>query len=326
VRNGCCIVNLSAGRKLPRRRHCGSILALTLARLMLVNFEPNLSDIMKLWRYCCIVFVVAPLFLRGQPPAPSSFSLSPGDITEAIINASGPVRLKVVLTPAKSAELTKFTEVNLKKQIWIIVADKIRSEPFILERMTGRSMELYVTSIEDALATVKALLTSKLKFEQLHKWKDSSGQTHYSEQPPARSADPSPPTGQIDNPATRTLLKDLQGSWQVIKATMNGRDTADRSLLEGHWKFQGNELVMNSPQKGTARFALKLDAKAEPRAFHLTGIEPADSGSGWMLFSRETNALKIAFHDNLEGRPAGFKPPNPRAKPELVVLTLAPKN
>ncbi len=44
-----------------------------------------------------------------------------------------------------------------------------------------------------------------------------------------------------------------------------------------------------------------------------------------MLFLRETNTLKIAFYDNLQGRPESFEPRGPRSEPELVVVTLSPK-
>src|SRR4051794_14285932 len=110
--------------------------------------------------------------------------------------------------------------------------------------MTGPSMELYVDSVEEAQATVKTLLTSHLKFDQLHNWTDAGGQTHYSEQPPVPS--PVPSTKQVPDARTMSLLKELQGSWDVIKATMNGKQGGDRALLEGHWKFQGNELVLAS--------------------------------------------------------------------------------
>jgi uncharacterized protein (TIGR03067 family) len=264
-----------------------------------------------------------PLCFRAQLSDLPTFSLSPGEVTEAIINTSAPPRLKVMLTPEKSVQLTTFTGLNLNNQVRIVAAGRMRSEPLIRERMTGPWMELYVASTEDALEVVKTLLTSKLKFEQLHQWTDPNGQTHYSEQPPFQSSDQPPPVG--ENIAAQILLKQLQGSWQVTNATMNGKQTFDRSLLEGQWSFQGNELILRSPEKGTGRFALKLDTKAEPKAFHLTPIEPANSGAGWMLFAREGTTLRIAFYDNLEGRPEGFQPGEAHAKPELVVVTLAPK-
>jgi uncharacterized protein (TIGR03067 family) len=121
----------------------------------------------------------------------------------------------------------------------------------------------------------------------------------------------------------KTGLQSLHGSWVVAAATMNGKPARDASLLSGTWTFRGNELNVDSPQKGKARFALKRDPKAQ--AFQLTPLEPATEASGWMLFSREGANLKLAFYDNLEGRPEGFEPRDPRAKPELIVVTLSPK-
>ena len=123
----------------------------------------------------------------------------------------------------------------------------------------------------------------------------------------------------------KNALQALQGSWGVAKATMNGKETGDPSLLEGNWIFKDNELNLQSPQKGKARFTLKLDPKATPRALQLTAAEPPTEASGWMLFSREGANLKIAFHDNLQGRPESFEPRGPRAEPKLIAVTLSPK-
>ena len=106
---------------------------------------------------------------------------------------------------------------------------------------------------------------------------------------------------------------------------MNGKETGDPSLLGGTWTFKGNELSLQSPQKGKARFTLELDTEATPKAFQLTPVEPATETSGWMLFSREGANLKIAFYDNLQGRPESFEPRSARAEPELIVVTLSPK-
>ena len=105
---------------------------------------------------------------------------------------------------------------------------------------------------------------------------------------------------------------------------MNGKESHDPALMQGQWQFQSNELLLRSPQKGTVRFALKLDPEARPKAFQVTAIEPPNSGSGWMLFARENNTLKIAFNDNLQGRPSGFESPE-RSEPELIVLILVPR-
>jgi len=268
-----------------------------------------------------VVFVV--LSLRAQSPDDSTFSLSPGDVTEATIGAAGGARLQVTLTPRKRAELSTFTERNLNKQVKMVVCGKLRSQPLIRERIAGPSMEIFVNSPEDAVATVKALLTSTVRFDQLHTWTDSSGQTHYSEKPPPRSADQLPVVGPAEG--DKNSFQALQGVWGVAKAAMNGRESRDPSLLEAIWTFKGNELILQSPQKGKARFALKMDSKAGPKAFHLTSVEPANEGSGWMLFSREGEALKIAFYDNLQGRPESFESGVRGSEPELIVVTLSPK-
>jgi uncharacterized protein (TIGR03067 family) len=270
-----------------------------------------------------ILFVFAALSLEAQAPDDSTFSLSPGDVTEATIHTSGPARLQVTLTPEKREELSTFTGRNLNKQVKIVVGGKLRSEPFIRERIAGPSLEIFVSSPEDALATVKTLLTSKVAFEQLHKWTDSDGRTHYSEKPPPPASDPRPDAAPVAE--DKNAFQALQGSWGVVKATMNGKESRDASLLEGIWTFKGNELVLQSRQEGRARFTLKMDAKAEPKAFHLTPVEPATEASGWMLFSREGERLKIAFHDNLKGRPESFEPRGPRSERELIVVILSPK-
>ncbi|HKS36332.1 MAG TPA: TIGR03067 domain-containing protein [Verrucomicrobiae bacterium] len=270
-----------------------------------------------------MLFVFAAFSLPAQSPDDSTFSLSPGDITEAKIHTSGPARLEVTLTPEKREELSTFTGRNVNKQVKIVVGGKVRSEPFIRERIAGPSMEILVSSYEDALATVKTLLTSRVAFEKLHKWTDSDGRTHYSEKPPPPPSDPRPPAEPVaeDNNA----FKELQGSWAVVKATTNGKENRDPSLLGGNWTFKGNELALQSRQEGKARFTLKMDPKAEPKAFHLTPVEPANEASGWMLFSREGERLKIAFYDNLKGRPESFEARGPRSERELIVVILSPK-
>jgi uncharacterized protein (TIGR03067 family) len=269
-----------------------------------------------------VSFVLATLSMRAQSPDEFTFSLSPGDVTEAWVGTAGLVRLQVALTPEKSAELSDLTGRNLNKQIKIVICGKTRSEPFVRERIAGPSMEVFVSSPEDAIATVKCLLTSTVGFDQLHKWTDSNGQTHYSDKPPSRSADQRPVIKPFaDVPST---FQELQGSWGVTHATKNGLDAGDASLLGANWTFKRNELILQSPQKGKARFALNMDAKAGVKAIHLTAVEPADERSGWMLFSRQGQSLKIAFFDNLQGRPESFEPSEPRAKPALIVVTLLP--
>src|SRR4030095_1363403 len=93
-----------------------------------------------------ILFVFVPLLLRAQSPDDSTFSLSPGDVTEATIATTGGARLQVTLTPDKRAEVAAFTRRNVNKQVKIVVGGKLRSESFIREQIAGPSMEIFVKS------------------------------------------------------------------------------------------------------------------------------------------------------------------------------------
>jgi uncharacterized protein (TIGR03067 family) len=119
------------------------------------------------------------------------------------------------------------------------------------------------------------------------------------------------------------VLGHLPGPWSVASATMNGRERTDATLLLMAWTFRGSELILESPRKGRARFALAVEPGSDPAALRLTRLEGADApASGWMLVSLARSQPSLAFNDNLEGRPAGFQPA-PTARPKVIVVTLA---
>src|SRR5436309_3282240 len=67
-----------------------------------------------------LVSVITTLSLCAQPKEESTFSLSPGDVTEATIDTAGRTRLLLTLTPDKRAEFSSFTGRNLNKQVKIV--------------------------------------------------------------------------------------------------------------------------------------------------------------------------------------------------------------
>src|SRR3954468_16958427 len=106
--------------------------------------QPSIQRILLI-----ILFAFAALSLQAQPSEDSTFSLGPGDVTEAVIGSSEMPRLQVTLTPEKTAELQTFTTHNVNKQVRITVGGKLRSEPFIREPIAGPAMEIFVKSSED---------------------------------------------------------------------------------------------------------------------------------------------------------------------------------
>src|SRR3954466_7804420 len=160
--------------------------------------QPSIQRILLI-----IPLAFAALSLQAQPSEDSTFSLGPGDVTEAVIDSSEMPRLQVTLTAEKTAELQTFTTRNVNKQVRITVGGKLRSEPFIREPIAGPLMEIFVKSSEEALATVKTLMTSTVKFEQLYKWSDASGRIHYAEKPPSQAS--------VQSPTLQPVTEDKDG-------------------------------------------------------------------------------------------------------------------
>lgn len=109
----------------------------------------------------------------------------------------------------------------------------------------------------------------------------------------------------------------LGGSWRVVLAEFEGKE--DHQMVGSVWVFQGTTLHAQIPQKGNAQYRITPDSNTSPKALKLTPVgSPAEAG-GWMIFSRQHDRLKLAFFDNLQGRPQGFQP-----QQNLAVLTLVP--
>ena len=70
---------------------------------------------------------------RSQSTDPLTFSVAPGQVTEAavVLTADGP-RLRMNLISDKRVEFSDFTQRNLDKKVKIVVADKLVEEPVIM--------------------------------------------------------------------------------------------------------------------------------------------------------------------------------------------------
>ena len=115
-------------------------------------------------------------------------------------------------------------------------------------------------------------------------------------------------------------VAELEGSWAVARATMNGEPRTDAKVLNATWTFQGNELVVRTARGERLRSALSFDATANPPAFHISPLHPTGGQRPlWMIWTRRGDELDVAFYDGIDQRPEDF---GPRRK--LVVLTLVP--
>jgi uncharacterized protein (TIGR03067 family) len=115
-------------------------------------------------------------------------------------------------------------------------------------------------------------------------------------------------------------VAELEGSWAVARATMNGEPRTDGKVLNATWTFRGNELVVRSARGERLRAELFFDAGTNPPAFHMTPLGPTRGDRPlWMIWARRGSELDVAFYDGVDQRPEDF---GPRRK--LVVLTLVP--
>src|SRR5262249_38047744 len=80
---------------------------------------------------------------------------------------------------------------------------------------------------------------------------------------------------------------ELEGSWGVARATMNGEPRADAKVLNATWTFRGNELVVQTARGERLRSSLSFDATANPPAFHVTPL----GGTGDSLRPHPTAAM-----------------------------------
>jgi uncharacterized protein (TIGR03067 family) len=121
-------------------------------------------------------------------------------------------------------------------------------------------------------------------------------------------------------PVVAGAVAELEGSWAVARATMNGEPRTEAKVLNATWTFRGNELVVQTARGERLRSELSFDAGANPPAFHVTPLGPTQGDRPlWMIWARRGNELDVAFYDGIDRRPEDF---GPRRK--LVVLTLVP--
>jgi len=161
----------------------------------------------------------------------------------------------------------------------------------------------------------------------VYQWKDAEGKVHFSDRPPPDSAPKATkaieavPKTAAAIEATPAQDQALAGVWSLANMTVGGEVRGDEDLTGSTWTFRGNELVLESRAGKTQRYTITLDASANPRAFRVTPLPPTSERPGWMIYSTERGQLRIAFRDNLEGRPTGWQ-----GDRKLTVVTLVPKS
>ncbi len=142
---------------------------------------------------------------------------------------------------------------------------------------------------------------------------DVKGPASATSSSPASASKPAAIAG-VDVPA------ELRGAWQVVNFTMNGEVRADPKLVGATWTFDRAELWVESPRGDRQAFSVAIEPGAAPAAMRIEPRGASTERGGYVLYERDGQRLRLAFMDNLQGRPAGFAP-----APKLIIATLEPR-
>ena len=123
----------------------------------------------------------------------------------------------------------------------------------------------------------------------------------------------------LARPAGAGNVAELEGSWAVARATMNGERRTEAKVLNATWTFREDELVVQTAGGERLRASLSLDATANPPALRVTPIAPSRERPLWMIWAYRGSELDVAYYDGIDQRPEDFGP-----RPKLVVLMLVP--
>ena len=106
----------------------------------------------------------------------------------------------------------------------------------------------------------------------------------------------------------------LNGTWRVTSMSANGKPRTDDEISGSTWTFDLPRLVVRDGRghETTYNCAVQDD--------YLVVTTP-DGKDGWMKYALDDDGLRIAFFDNLQGKPSGFEAA-PDANPLLVVVRL----
>jgi hypothetical protein len=111
-----------------------------------------------LWSFTAISIAIGTLLLRAQDS--TLLSLGVGDVHKAVILVTKPgaVILELTYSKPKQAEFLKASQTGLPKKIQIALNGQIVSERTIAKPLSGHSIKVPMTSVDDAFARALALM------------------------------------------------------------------------------------------------------------------------------------------------------------------------
>ena len=108
-------------------------------------------------------------------------------------------------------------------------------------------------------------------------------------------------------------MKDIQGTWKVVKMEANGESAPPEIVGSMVLVFKDNSLTFKPGEPGYTNFTFKLNPTAKPAAFDMTHVDGKSKGETKRgIYSLKKDRLKICF-GKLNGRPKKFTSGNGQA-------------
>jgi uncharacterized protein (TIGR03067 family) len=153
---------------------------------------------------------------------------------------------------------------------------------------------------------------------------DYAAQYELSQQPvpPPRIIHERPPAMAIAPALYETATRSsLIGAWRVTNVYGNGEERNDPEISDSIWTFDSPRLSVLDPNGKKTEYIYTLVRDSTGDAIRIQ--QPIEQ-AGWMNYQLDGDGLKIAFYDNLRGRPDSFAQRPGQTEPLLVVLRLRP--
>jgi hypothetical protein len=105
----------------------------------------------------------------------------------------------------------------------------------------------------------------------------------------------------------------LKGRWQVISVLANGKPREDPELSGSIWTFEPPRLIIQDGAGKTTTYSYGVEEGA-------IGLITPKGEEGWIKLAPDAEGLRLAFFDDLKGKPESLEPKP--GDPLLVVVRL----
>jgi hypothetical protein len=115
--------------------------------------------------------------------------------------------------------------------------------------------------------------------------------------------------------AGSSVARGVTGRWQVVSMLAGGQARQDPELIGSIWTFDRPRLVVRDGKGQETAYSFTDDGR------YLALTLPSGQ-TGWIKYELAGGGLRLAFFDDLQGKPASFEAAEGSEDPLLIVVRL----